>query len=151
PFSWAMFYFSALCLALGNLVYLMKCPKVIKDHPTYQSYLNEGKKLKQLSQYCEDILFNWGRLANEIETKRQKLHDAKRDPFGVIKNNTEHFKDIDVEDPVHYFWPIHEFADTAFKPYRYICWTLFSVGFSLFGIVSIQNLLAVISFLVAKT
>ncbi|EJG0412268.1 hypothetical protein C4D16_RS17500 [Vibrio parahaemolyticus] len=151
PFSWAMFYFSALCLALGNLVYLMKCPKIIKEHPTYQSYLNEGKKLKQLEQYCEDISFNWGALANEIESKRLQISNAKRDIYRVVNNQAEHYKDIDVEDPVHYFWPIHEFADVKFVLYRYICLLLFSVGFVLFGVVTTQNLLTVISFLVAKT
>ncbi|OCH01451.1 hypothetical protein [Aliivibrio fischeri] len=151
PFSWAMFYFCALCLALGNLVYLIKCPKIIKEHPTYHSYLNEGKKLKQLAQYCEDVSFNWGDLANEIENKRASFYRAKQDVLNLESNRTAHFQDIDVEDPIHYFWPIHEFSDMKFAPYRYICLSLFSIGFVLFGIVSIQNFLAVIGFLMAKT
>ncbi len=151
PFSWAMFYFSALCLALGNLVYLIKCPKLIKEHPTYHSYLNEGKKLKQLVQYSEDISFNWGNLANEIENKRQQIYLAKQNPLNIVCNKIDQFQDIDVGDPIHYFWPIHECADMKVAPYRYICLSLFSVGFVLFGIVSIQNFLAVIGFLVAKT
>ncbi|EGQ7683722.1 hypothetical protein IZS58_004673 [Vibrio parahaemolyticus] len=151
PFSWAMFYFSALCLALGNLVYLIKCPKIIKEHPTYQSYLNEGKKLKQLAQYCEDISFNWGGLAKKIEEKNQQIFLAKRNAHVLGSNATGQYQEIDVEDPIHYFWPIHEFADIKFSPYRYICLSLFSVGFVLFGIVSIQNFLAVIGFLIDKT
>ncbi|HHC6585924.1 TPA: hypothetical protein ACN322_000749 [Vibrio parahaemolyticus] len=150
PFSWAMFYFSALCLALGNLIYLIKCPKIIKEHPTYQSYLNEGKKLKQLGQYCEDIAFNWGELANKIEENNQKISIAKRNaPF--LGEDAAKIKEIDVEDPINYFWPIHEFADIKFSPYRYVCLSLFSIGFLLFGIVSIQNFLAVIGFLIDKT
>ncbi|OEF08654.1 hypothetical protein [Vibrio genomosp. F10] len=151
PFSWAMFYFSALCLALGNLVYLIKCPKIIKEHPTYHSYLNEGKKLKQLAQYCEDISFDWGKLAKNIENKRQQILHAKRDFLNIASNTTDQYQEIDAEDPIHYFWPIHEFADTKFTPYRYVCLCLFFVGFALFGIVSIQNFMAVIGFLVAKT
>ncbi|MGI2947359.1 hypothetical protein [Vibrio diabolicus] len=151
PFSWAMFYFSALCLALGNLVYLIKCPKIIKEHPTYHSYLNEGKKLKQLVQYCEEISFDWRKLAGNIENKRQQIFRAKRDPLNLASNTTDQYQEIDAEDPIHYFWPIHESADTKFTPYRYVCLCLFSVGFALFGIVSIQNFMAVIGFLVAKT
>ncbi|HHX8603908.1 TPA: hypothetical protein ACVO0R_004563 [Vibrio alginolyticus] len=151
PFSWAMFYFSALCLALGNLIYLMKCPKIIKEHPTYQSYLDEGKKLKQLAQYCEDISFDWGGLAKEVENKRQQISNAKQNVYMGFENKNVHYKDIDVEDSVHYFWPIHESVDVQFVPYRRACLLLFSVGFVLFGVVSIQNLLTVISFLVAKT
>jgi len=150
PFSWSMFYFSALFLALGNLIYLLKCPKIIKDHPTYQSYVNEGKKLKQLGPYCDDISFNWGKLAEEIEHKKEKIHLSKMNikAIGsVIKNEP----DLDVQDPIHYFWPMHEFGDVKFPFYRRICATLFIVGFTLFGIVALQNLWAVVSFLIAKT
>jgi len=149
PFSWSMFYFSALFLALGNLIYLFKCPKIIKEHPTYQSYVNEGKKLKQLGPYCDDISFNWGELAEEIEHKNEKIKLPKRSikTIDSVVNEPE----IDVEDPIHYFWPMHEFGDVKFPFYRRTCATLFIVGFTLFGIVALQNLWAVVSFLIAKT
>ena len=108
PFSWSMFYFSALFLALGNLIYLYKCPKIIKDHPTYQSYITEGKKLKQLGPYCDDISFNWGELAEKVERKKEILQLSKKNPI-TMKGLVKYEADIDLEDPIHYFWPIHEF------------------------------------------
>jgi hypothetical protein len=150
PFSWSMFYFSALFLALGNLIYLFKCPKIIKEHPTYQSYINEGKKLKQLGPYCDDILFNWGALAAKVEHKKEKIRLNKTHPVtmnGLVKYEA----DIDVEDPIHYFWPIHEFGDVKFLVYRRICAAFFIVGFTLFAFVALQNLWAVVSFLITTT
>ncbi|MCJ8293113.1 MAG: hypothetical protein MJK15_01785 [Colwellia sp.] len=150
PFSWSMFYFSAFFLALGNLIYLFKCPKIIKEHPTYQSYVNEGKKLKQLGPYCDDISFNWQTLAEQINHKKERLQLNKMNSI-AISSVRKNEPDFDVEDPIHYFWPIHKFGDVKFPFYRRICTTLFIVGFSLFGIVALQNLWTVVSFLMAKT
>jgi hypothetical protein len=150
PFSWSMFYFSALFLALGNLIYLFKCPKIIKEHPTYQSYINEGKKLKQLGPYCDDILFNWGVLAAKVEHEKERIRLNKTHP-GTMNGLVKYEADIDVEDPIHYFWPIHEFGDVKFLVYRRICAAFFIVGFTLFAFVALQNLWAVVSFLITTT
>lgn len=150
PFSWGMFYFSALFLALGNLIYLYKCPKIIKEHPTYQSYIAEGKKLKQLETYCEDISFDWRALTEKIENKKERILMSKTN-YVKIKGLAKYEADIDVEDPVHYFWPIHEFGDVKFLIYRRICAGFFIIGFTLFAFVVFQNLWSVVSFLIAKT
>lgn len=150
PFSWSLFYFSALSLALGNMIYLFKCPKIIKEHPNYQSFIAEGKKLKQLGAYCEDMSFNWEKLATKIEQKKVRIGLSRTNNLpktGLVKFEA----DIDVEDPVHYFWPIHEFGDKKSLGCRRICALLFFVGFTLFAVVAFQNLLAVVSFLIAKT
>lgn len=148
PFSWSMFYFSALFLALGNLIYLYKCPKIIKEHPNYQSYVTEGKKLNQLEAYCNDISFDFPGLVKELKAKKERIQLNRR---SSVQHLMKSEPDFDVEDPVYYFWPIHEFGDVKFLSYRRICTVLFIVGFTLFGIVALQNLWAVISFLITKT
>lgn len=143
PFSWIMFYFCALSLALGNLIYMIKCPKVIKDHPTYQSFLDEGKKLKQLKHYSEDISFDWGALAKKID---RDITNLKREKQMGMNTNAEYYSNLSTEDPVHYFWPIHEEAETKYTFHRLSCFSLFIIGFSLFGYVVIENTISVISF-----
>jgi hypothetical protein len=111
PFSWTMFYFSALFLAIGNLIFIIKCPKIIKDHPSYQSYLDEGKQLKQLAQYSDDIKFDWSTLAQEINKKITRIQMDKDQGNG---GTNENYPNISIEDPVHYFWPIHDKANVMY-------------------------------------
>jgi hypothetical protein len=144
PFSWIVFYFSALFLAIGNLIIRLRCPKIIKDHPSYQSYLDEGKTLKQLTQYSDDIKFNWGKLASSVNGRITKLQIEKDQGNGGVKEN---YPNLSTEDPVHYFWPIHTEADTKYKVERFFCTQLFYIGFLLFGLVVIQNMIAVIGFI----
>jgi hypothetical protein len=150
PFSWSIFYFSALFLAFGNLIYLFKCPKIIKDHPTYQSYMTEGKKLNQLGPYCDDISFNLVALTEKIALT-QKTIEINRTRYPLTSKPVINKADIDTEDPIHYFWPIHEFGDETYLCYRYICAVFFCIGFSLFAYVAFENLCAVVSFLIPKT
>lgn len=144
PFSWVMFYFCAVFLALGNLLLLATCPKIVKDHPTYQSYAEEGKTLKQLAQYSEDIKFNWGDLAKSVDKRikdRIFAREMGHDPIA------KHYSNLDVDDPVHYFWPIYEFANPLYKIRRFACLLLLTTGFGLFTIVAVQNFMAVVEFL----
>jgi len=145
PFSWVMFYFCALSLALGKLIYIIRCPKIIKDHPTYQSFLDEGKKLKQLHNYSDDISFNWEGLLENVSRKLSKLQSEKQ--VGM-DTNAAYYSNLSIEDPLHYFWPIHESAETKYLIHRIGCFTLFLIGFALFGIVVIQNTIAVIHFVI---
>ncbi len=144
PFSWTMFYFSALFLALGNFIYIIKCPKIIKDHSSYQSYLDEGKQLKQLVQYSEDIDFDWSSLRKDIDRKISQIKVGR--PPG-IKNDDHNFSNMNKEDPILYFWPIHEEADVKHIIHRAVCFYSFIIGFSLFGLVIFQNSITVIGFL----
>ena len=144
PFTWTMFYFSALFLALGNLIYIIKCPKIIKDHPSYQSYLDEGKQLKQLAQYSEDIDFDWSRLSNDVD---KKISQIKVGRLTDVKKDNHKLSNMNKEDPVHYFWPIHQEADVKHIIHRTLCFYSFIIGFSLFGLVVFQNSITVIGFI----
>lgn len=145
PFSWSMFYFSALFLALGNLIYLYKCPKIIKEHRNYQNYVAEGKKLKQLEAYCDDISFNFQGLNKKLKDRKERILLNRRSTVQHLMKNEP---DFDVEDPVYYFWPIYEFGNLKFRSYRSICTVFFIIGFTFFGVVALQNLWSVLTFLI---
>jgi hypothetical protein len=144
PFSWVVFYFSAIFLTLGNVLYQFRAPKIIKDHPSYQSYIEEGKKLKQLAEYSEDVGFRWGELAKEIDTKAEKIKNQKlQNP----ESSVDHRDGFYVDDPSHYFWPIHEKADTSRKVARIFCFSFYVIGYLLFFFVLLQNLYFVLKML----
>jgi len=141
PFSWKVFYFSAMAFAISNLIVKIRCPKIIKDHLSFQSYKDEGKTLKQLGPYCDETGFNWGVLAGEVDKQIPRLQVGKSEGDGGIADN---YPSLSTEDPVHYFWPIFEHANILHPIYRFLCTFLYGIGFILFGLVVIQNTLFVI-------
>lgn len=48
PFSWKLFYISAICFAAGSLIYQMACPKGIKKYDNYVDYTENGKDSSSL-------------------------------------------------------------------------------------------------------
>jgi hypothetical protein len=143
PFSWIMFYFCALSLALGNLIYMIKCPKMIKEHPTYQSFVDEGKNLKQLKHYSKDISFDWETLSKKINSDITTLKNKNKTGMAT---NSESYPNLNKEDVVHYFSPIYEAAEIKYIFLRVSSFSLFIIGFGLFGWVVVQNTIFVISF-----
>lgn len=55
PFTWSILYFSALSFVLGNIIYYMKCPKIIKTCPDLSSFISAGKSITHLEEYADDI------------------------------------------------------------------------------------------------
>ena len=134
PFSWKVFYFSALCLALANFIIKVKCPKIIIDHLSYQSFLNEGKTKEQLASYAEEISYDLQKLNDTVMNKVRKMQ------FATMETS--------VEDPVHYFWPIFEQANYKYKIYRNACTVFLLIGFLLFLWVALENIFIAIGFMI---
>lgn len=42
PFSWYLFYFSALAFACGSLLYKIYCPAIISEFLNFREYMNSG-------------------------------------------------------------------------------------------------------------
>lgn len=54
PFSWRCFYWSAICVALADLLFLLRCPSLIKDHDDEASFRAAGKDDIILGLYKEE-------------------------------------------------------------------------------------------------
>ena len=143
PFSWVVFYFSALFFAIGNIILLVKCPRIVKDHLSYSSYESEGKTLKQLDQYSDDIGYDWGKLASKVNKDITRLQMMKEEGNGGMQHDA---RNLSVENPIHYFWPIFEEADSKYSFSRFLCTLSYALGFVLFVVVAIQNAWVVIEF-----
>ncbi|ASU24137.1 hypothetical protein CCZ37_16655 [Vibrio qinghaiensis] len=55
PFSWKLFYLSSVFVFLGNAMYLLWCPQIIKDYPTFSKFETDGLGGKYLLDYAERI------------------------------------------------------------------------------------------------
>lgn len=51
PFSWNIFYFSALSFAAANLVFILRSYTLIKDHSDFLDFAGKGKRESQLARY----------------------------------------------------------------------------------------------------
>jgi hypothetical protein len=65
PFSWTIFYFMAIFFALGQIIYSLYCPKVLKDYVTYSDYNKTENGDILIFSWLEELLGNGNILAEE--------------------------------------------------------------------------------------
>lgn len=129
PFSWKMFYFSALFFALATLIYQIRCPRLIKEYPTYSSFESEGKPEWHLRVYTEDLGLNFH---GYKESHEENMYQAE----GSVSKGKEFTQSM--------FWELHAEADNERKLMLFLCLVSYTVGFVLISVVFIQNLMWVI-------
>lgn len=124
PFSWQVFYFSALFFAFATIMYQARCPRIIKEYPTYASFEAEGKPEWHLRDYAQDIGLDYYKYKEEFEIEMEN-HE------GGVSEGKEFTQSL--------FWHIHWKADRARKTEFSICLSAYVIGFVLIGWVFIQN------------
>jgi len=129
PFSWKMFYFSALSFALATLIYQARCPRLIKEYPTYSSFEVEGKPEWHLRPYAQDLGLNFDQYKEDHE-------EAMDENEGSVSQGKEFTQSV--------FWNLHWKADQERKKMLYFCLASYTVGFILISLVFLQNLVWVI-------
>lgn len=137
PFSWVMFYFSALAFASSFSVYILRCPRIIKDHRGYADFADARKGVSHLDKYLHEAEMNWAGV--------DKIQRAM----------AEHFSDThEVGDPESpdddlrkKFWVVFNFAQTIRPWSRGFIALLSFLGATLLIIVLSQNFLFVLRFI----
>ncbi|WP_299178866.1 hypothetical protein [uncultured Neptuniibacter sp.] len=132
PFSWQVFYFSALSFALATLIYQARCPRIIKEYPTYSSFEIEGKPEWHLKDYAHDIGLDYS-------DYRETMEYAMEDGHIEVLEGKEFTQSL--------FWNIHHKADKERNISFTICLSAYVIGFILIGWVVIQNFVWVINYL----
>ena len=129
PFSWKIFYFAALSFFIANLVFIWKCPRLIKEHSDFADFKEKGKNLLHLYYY--DFKSH-----DEFDTfeKWMELRDY------VVDTRTANYPP-QIEQT---FWDIHLFQNLYWLNSRAVCLILYVIGFILISIVLIQNLWVVL-------
>lgn len=58
PFSWEVFYYAAICFAVGTLIYNLSCPKLIKDYKSFNEFYDSGGSNRELHDMYREIIFD---------------------------------------------------------------------------------------------
>ncbi len=116
PFSWKIFYFSALCFSISNFLYLVRCYSIIKDNRSYSDFEMEGKGKGQLLCYSQEV-------GVELGTK-------------ITESNAS---DLETSFLKETFWEVFKQANLKRTPERILCGSLCAIGYLLISIVLIQN------------
>ncbi|BBJ23294.1 hypothetical protein W01_12210 [Candidatus Nitrotoga sp. AM1P] len=127
PFTWQVFYFSALCIVIANVIYQVFCPSIIKDHANYSHFKAEGKGINQLKKYSSQTQFN------------VELHQLM-EQMGIEMNNEAQ----DEDNLQKLFWAIYENASELHKLARVACVIFLGIGLLLIGWVVVENMTWVI-------
>ena len=124
PFSWKAFYLSSILFVIANLIYLIRCPTIIKENSCLTDFINEGKEQQHIYKYGEEI----GMSKNDMEELEKGI-------------GTVQARDSEL------FWKIFNDAKSIRLITRFACFLLYGIGFILIGYVFVQNLYAVIKIL----
>lgn len=54
PFSWVAFYFASLFAVLGQLVFVVRCPQIIKNYPDW-AFAHDTLKEMEIAQYFAEL------------------------------------------------------------------------------------------------
>jgi len=128
PFSWQLFYFSAVMISIAGAIYHLCCPKIIKYFNDFSDYQKEGRGSPYLISYSE-------RLKNfTIEGDASRLVD---EPIGI-----DHEQRMLLNAML--FWQIYEYEKVTSPVARFICFSLYIIGILLLLIVLFDNFLFVI-------
>ena len=119
PFSWQLFYFAAVCFVISNLIYQLRCPRVVKDHPNFATFLDERKGVSHLEWY-------------------RKVLKA---PMAIKRNHQERLiQDLHFQQS---FWEIHAFGNLSSFYSRLFAGLLLLLGFASIGFVLAQGVWSV--------
>ena len=123
PFSWVVFFFSAVAISAGDAIYSLRCPALIKEHSTFSGFQESGKGITQLKKYYKGIVD--GDEYGEIP------RTTFAGPDGQI-DNTSWLQDE--------FWDLRYYADKCRPLSRVICGGLYVVGLMLVLFLFMQNI-----------
>ncbi|MFQ5788314.1 MAG: hypothetical protein ACE5H1_10095 [Thermodesulfobacteriota bacterium] len=118
PFSWKVFFLSAMLFATANLIFVLRCYKLIKDHNSFSDFQEQGKSLRHIQQYATEV-------GHTLDTVRAFTPSQ--------------------EDRLQYhFWEVYDDTDLCRKGGRIACSLLYLFGFFLISIVLYQNIWVVL-------
>ncbi|ODA36615.1 hypothetical protein A6X21_15900 [Planctopirus hydrillae] len=124
PFSWKLFFFSAVSFSVATALFQFKCPKIIQEHDDYAGFVSEGKGKLHLDEYAKEAII-------DPET-RQELQAL--DP----RNSDFHKQLCEV------YWKVREAANISDSTTRKFCLVFNYIGLILITIVAFENVCFVI-------
>ncbi len=120
PFSWKIFFISALLFTFANMLFYLFAPRIVKEYEGYGDFEAQGKTYKKLEDYFSS-------------------HEHSKSMGRIYCNEGE--KPLD-----ELFWEIYEDRDkNTHSLVRYFASLLYLIGLVLSGYIFIQSIWWVIS------
>ncbi len=138
PFSWQLFYVSAVVVSVAGVVYGLLCPDLIKKFNTFEEFRAEGRGFEYLLMYAdrrgkqarsEEDAFNAAALVDEVKELSRSANLRMNDPDRGLSD---------------LFWRMHSSENSKSPIWRTVCFTLYCVGLLLITIVLVQNFVFVV-------
>jgi hypothetical protein len=129
PFSWRLFYVSALSFVVGSLIYYIYCPQFIRDHASPTHFIREGKHIDHLYDYAIGAGLDWQKIRNDAG----------------VTDNPEDNKPLE-ESFKKMFWSTFNFANKQFKFARMSSGLFYFIGAISIGLVIIENTIVVLEY-----
>jgi len=115
PFSWKVFFISALFFTLANLLFSIFAPRIVKEYQDYGDFKLQGKTYNELTDYF---------------SKYEHGNSMMR----IVNNEGQ-------QEPNELFWDMYNFRDKEHNTvHRYITSTLYLIGLLLALFVFIQSI-----------
>lgn len=127
PFSWQMFFFGALFISIGNILYSVTCPEIIKKYKTYHVFTSDCN-----SSYYLAFLYN--QLVKEDPSLGSHGKECLSDT-GYPKNENR-IADL--------FYIVVNQQKKAFASFRMWCCLSYYLGLILIGFIILKNIYFVI-------
>lgn len=158
PFSWYCFYFGAVAIAIGSLLYQLFCPEIIKNYKNYGEFMASGESDAYLDRTVRkyeisSLYFKFiGQAYIEEKIKETvEIPSMSRRELPVVK---ERERIVDYKHNIKYqedrknmFNELYDNVKLSNKAIRLTSFSLYMIGFSAFGYVILQNIYFVISHL----
>jgi hypothetical protein len=91
PFSWIILFFSALFILIGNTIFYMYCPPIVRKYESFSAYTAAGRSSLDLVRYIQDVVpasVTEGMLARESVESGPPRQNVLNFIFAKLLNNS---------------------------------------------------------------
>ncbi|MGB5321475.1 hypothetical protein [Lutimonas sp.] len=157
PFYWQLFFFAATFFSLANLVYIFRCPDILKKYQAFSDFQKEGQTSFQLIEIYMKLIVS--RMKSEggkyqavkslQEFYRSYCTEDQSIKDELIKDDCNILKTISKMNIIEgklsgAFMHVRNFGEKLHKKSIWLCIALYGIGIAFFLIVFIQNIWTVL-------
>lgn len=168
PFSWKLFFFSALFFSIGALLYNLFAPAIIKENESFGDFLNHKKNFTHVFSYRDNIgltnqwvqkvgvkladLNTYGdipvHLKNFKKYRMTFLNNQaieKFEMYNYIYKASRNYNETNISYLENAFWKLYSLANKSHPIMLFMTTVFYLIGFILISIVFIQSILLVLN------
>lgn len=148
PFSWKLFFISALLFTVANILYIVFCPLIIKENKHLGEFLSNSKDEGHLEEYMTaSNQKEWKRAFLELGGEINKLERiVQKGGLGVAlpldRFEKEQYRAEKIKDMMRsFFWKIYNEEDKNLYFIRWVCGFIYSIAMIMFSYIIIKNII----------